>query len=227
VKNILKMLVVVNIFLSTMAFPVLSFTILQEDQANLQPNQKVKQSNHMPGEVIIKFKDDAYSADQLPTWPLDKVSTKSYNFRKVQIALNEKTLPKTAGAIESQTGAGVSMRILWKVTQYIIGEKATWCEKEARQMLFKPLDIDVNSITFDGKTCRDVFFKEEKVKTKEYLDNYFHTTPQALDIMDETADVIKTNCNLPGFGEYLRLKDRRLVIQINGVFFFMEPEVNY
>jgi hypothetical protein len=27
-------------------------------------------------------------------------------------------------------------------------------KKEARKLLFKPLDIDVNSITFDGKRCR-------------------------------------------------------------------------
>jgi hypothetical protein len=46
------------------------------------------------------------------------------------------------------TGAGVSMRVLWTVSQYIIGERAIWGEKEAR----KPLDIDVNYITFNGKT---------------------------------------------------------------------------
>ena len=75
-KNVLKWLVVVSIFLSSMAFPVLSFAILQEDQANLQPNQtasgimstdqskklpkdQVKLSNHIAGEFIIKFKDEA------------------------------------------------------------------------------------------------------------------------------------------------------------------------
>jgi len=126
-----------------------------------------------------------------------------------------------------KAGAGVSMRVLWTVSQYIIGERAIWGEKEARQLLFKPLDIDVNYITFDGKTCRNVVFKKETVKTKEFLENFFHTTPQMLGIEDETIEVIKTNCSLPGFAEYLRLKDRRLVIHINGVFFYLEPAVNY
>ena len=134
---------------------------------------------------------------------------------------NEGTpLPPTAGA-------GVSMRVLWTVSQYIIGKRAIWGEKEARQLLFQPLDIDVNYITFDGKTCRNVVFKKETVKTKEFLENFFHTTPQMLGIEDETIEVIKTNCSLPGFAEYLRLKDRRLVIHINGVFFYLEPAVNY
>ena len=124
-------------------------------------------------------------------------------------------------------GTGVSMRVLWTVSAYIIGERAIWGENEARLLLFQPLDIDANYITFNGKTCRNVTFKKETVKTKGYLENFFHTSPQALGIADETLEVIKTNCDLPGFAEYLRLKDRRLVIRISGVFFYLEPAVNY
>jgi subtilisin family serine protease/N-acetylneuraminic acid mutarotase len=75
-KNVLKMLVAISIFLSSSAFPVSSFAILHEDRVNLHPNQaasgiistdqsrklpedQVKQSNHTPGEFIIKFKDEA------------------------------------------------------------------------------------------------------------------------------------------------------------------------
>ena len=119
------------------------------------------------------------------------------------------------------------MRVLWTVSEYRLGTNAIWGNEEARKLLFKPLDIDANSITFDGKKCSNVTFKKETVKVKEYLDNFFHTTPQTLGIADETVEVIKTNCNLPGFAEYLRLRDRRLVIQINGVFFYLEPAVNY
>jgi hypothetical protein len=125
-------------------------------------------------------------------------------------------------------GAGVSMRVLWTVSEYVIGPNAHWGEKEARQLLFKPLDITATSITFNGKTCRDIItFKKEQIKAKEYLAHAYNTTPQALGIEGETIEVIKTNCNLPGFAEYLRLKDRRLVIQISGVFFYLKPAVNY
>jgi hypothetical protein len=65
------------------------------------------------------------------------------------------------------------------------------------------------------------------VNAKEYLANAYRTTPQALDIKEERIEVVKTNCSLPGFAEYIRLKDRRLIIHLNGVFFYFEPAVNY
>jgi hypothetical protein len=124
-------------------------------------------------------------------------------------------------------GVGVSMRVLWTVSGYRVGRGAVWGEEEARRLLFKPLDMDATTITFDGKTCRDVLFEKETVKAREYLDQLFHTTPQALGIEGEVVERVKTNCDLPGFSEYMRLKDRRIVIHINGVFFYLEPAVNY
>ena len=122
---------------------------------------------------------------------------------------------------------GVSMRVLWTVSEYKVGEGAAWGEEEARKLLFKPLDIDAARITFDGRTCRDVIFQREKVNAKEYVDRAYRTTPQALGIQEEAVEVVKTNCDLPGFAEYIRLKDRRLIIFLNGVFFYFTPAVNY
>ena len=127
----------------------------------------------------------------------------------------------------SAVRGGVSMRVLWTISEYKVGESAVWGEEEARRLLFKPLDIDANKITFDGQTCRDVIFKKEKVNVKEYLDHVYHTTPRTLGIKDEVVEVVKTNCDLPGFAEYMRLRDRRLIIHLNGVFFYFEPAVNY
>jgi hypothetical protein len=135
---------------------------------------------------------------------------------------------KTEGLPSQPTvGGGVSMRVLWTVSEYRVGESAVWGEKEARTLLFKPLDMDATTITFNGKMCSDVIFKKETVKVKEYLDRVFQTTPQALGIEEGFVERVKTNCDLPGFSEYLRLKDRRIVIHINGVFFYLEPAVNY
>lgn len=124
-------------------------------------------------------------------------------------------------------GGGVSVRVLWTVSEYRIGPNAVWGNQEARKLLFKPLDITETTIIFDGKKCSNVIFKKETVNTKKYLDSLFHITPQLLDIEDETVVTIKTDCSLPGFAEYLRLRDRRLVVHINGVFFYLEPMVSY
>jgi len=135
---------------------------------------------------------------------------------------------KTEGLSTPPTvSGGVSMRVLWSISKYIVGENAIWGEQEARTMLFKPLDIDADKITFDGRMCRNVVFEKRMINTKEYLWHIYRTTPQALGIDEEVVEVVKTNCDLPGFAEYIRLKDRRLVIHINGVFFFFEPVVSY
>jgi hypothetical protein len=125
------------------------------------------------------------------------------------------------------TGGGVTMRVLWTVSEFKVAANAAWGKEEGRRLLFKPLDMDANSITFDDKSCRDVIFNKETVKTKEYLDNSFQISPLSLGIRDEAVEIIKTNCDLPGFAEFMRLTDRRLVIHINGVFFFFKPAVTY
>jgi hypothetical protein len=124
-------------------------------------------------------------------------------------------------------GAGDSIRVLWRVTDYKVGKSAVWEKGEAQKLLFKPLDIGATYITFDGKTCRDIVFKKTRVKAEEYLDRVYRTSPRALGIGEEALEVVKTNCDLPGFAEYVRLKDSRLVIHIGGVFFYFEPAVNY
>ena len=137
------------------------------------------------------------------------------------VSINEQS-PPPAGA-----GAGVSTRVLWKVTGYKVGAGAVWGKEEAERMLFKPLDIGSGHITFDGKTCRNVEFKIMTVKADEYFGQAYHLSPRTLGIGEESVEVIKTSCDLPGFADYVRLKDRRLLILVNGVVFYLEPAVNY
>ena len=124
-------------------------------------------------------------------------------------------------------GDGNSMRVLWTVAGYKAGAGAAWSEDEARKMLFKPLDITATSIAFDGKVCREVLFEKEKVTAETYLDRTFHMTPQDLGISNGIMELVKTSCDLPGFAEYLCLPDRRIIIHIHGIFFYLEPAVAY
>jgi len=118
------------------------------------------------------------------------------------------------------------MRVLWTVSAYKIGFGGKWGDDEARSLLFKPLDKRSSSITFNGQTCQGISFQSELVDTKKYLSERYQTTPHMLGIQEETIQVIRTNCQLPGFSEYIRLTDRRLIVWIEGVFFFFEPTVN-
>ncbi|MFH1906404.1 MAG: hypothetical protein ABIL11_03320 [Chloroflexota bacterium] len=121
--------------------------------------------------------------------------------------------------------SGISMRVLWTVSGYVIGKGSAWGEQDAKALLFKPLDMNDTEITFDGQTCNNVNFQQETVNAAEYLSSAWQATPQTLGIEDQELQVFKTNCALPGFQEYMRLDDGRLIVPINGVFFFFEPAV--
>jgi len=117
------------------------------------------------------------------------------------------------------------MRVLWTVSGYVLGERSRWSAQEAKAFLFKPLDITRSEIIFDGRACRGVRFRREEVPAADYLGTAWRVTPQELGIEDREVQVVKTNCDLPGFQEYVRLSDGRLVIHISGAFFFFDPAV--
>lgn len=135
--------------------------------------------------------------------------------------------PNRLEHLASDADGGKTMRVLWTISAYHIGRNATWGKTKAENMLFKPLDINRSSITFNGETCHDVIFKREIVNAQQYLGERYQATSQILNYNENTLEVIKTNCRLPGFSEYMRLRDRRLIVQINGVLFIFDPMVNY
>ena len=122
---------------------------------------------------------------------------------------------------------GISMRVLWTISGYVFRSDFTGDKAAAEAMLFKPLDITDNSITFDGQTCQAVKFQQATQDAAAYLPGAWHTTPQELGIDDQQLQVFTTNCSLPGFGNYVRLGDARLIVPMDGVFYFFEPNRNY
>jgi hypothetical protein len=125
------------------------------------------------------------------------------------------------------SGDGEEARVLWQVSGFVPGPKAAMDRGEADKMLAKPLDISGDRIVFDGKACEGVKFKSTNEPLGKYLKGVYKVAPKELDLADEVIEVIETNCGLPGFREYMRLGDGRLVIQVKGVFFFFAPNVNY
>lgn len=122
---------------------------------------------------------------------------------------------------------GMELKVLWTVSFYHIGKNATLSENEAKNMLFKPLHIDASSITFAGQSCRNITFQSETVDTLPYLSSKYQVEPQVLGYKGATVKVVRTNCQLEGFSEYIRLADRRLVVSIQGVLFIFAPRMDY
>jgi len=140
---------------------------------------------------------------------------------------NKTVMIPTALSDSSASSQPTSIRVLWKVTEYKPGPSSTMKKESADALLFSPLDIDESRITFAGKSCTDVVFQKERLPLGNYLKRVHAASPEAVGLSDQEVEVVKTNCTIPGFGEYFRLPDRRLVIVIDGTFFFLEPAVNY
>ncbi len=140
---------------------------------------------------------------------------------------NMEKIPPDPNPNTSKSQVGDSIRILWTVAGYKTHSAGEWGENEAQALLFKPLDVTSSSITFNGQTCREITFNRKTVDAAPYLSQRWSITSKKLGVSAKTVKVIKTDCQLPGFAEYVQLPDRRLIVRIKGVFFFLEPFVNY
>jgi len=125
------------------------------------------------------------------------------------------------------TGSGEEIRVLWRISGFVSSPAASMDRAEAEAMLAKPLDIRGDRIVFDRKACEGIRFRRTKEKLSAYLERVYKIAPKDLELTDQLIEVVRTDCSLPGFQEYMRLGDRRLVIQVRGVFFFFEPKVTY
>ena len=132
----------------------------------------------------------------------------------------------TSEGVTAHSGE-VSIRVLWTVSGFVFGKDFTGDKQPVQVLLFKPLDINDTAIIFDGQSCQGVSFQEQTVKAVDYLASAWKETPQSLGIDVQELQVFKTDCSLPGFQEYMRLDDGRLIVPINGVFVFFEPTRNY
>jgi len=113
----------------------------------------------------------------------------------------------------------------WNVSRYVPGKVSALSDQEAQALVSMPVDILKNKITFNGKSCQGVTFQTQTVATADYLLENWQITPEALGVQDKEIQVIKTNCDIPGYSEYVRLPNGDLIIAYDGVFFFLNPGV--
>jgi len=122
---------------------------------------------------------------------------------------------------------GKNIRHLWTLETFIAGPYAAMSNEQAKLNIGKPLDMDETRISFANETCSSLtFYRKEDTLSNYYLNaaEYIHSitgNPQ------EVITVIQTHCGIEGFDEFIRLSDRRLIVQIKGVFFVFTPNLNF
>jgi hypothetical protein len=122
---------------------------------------------------------------------------------------------------------GTSIRVLWRITDYVLADSFQGDESKAKDRLFLTLDINENEIYFDGQVCIGVKFLEETADTVDFLSSSWDISPERLGISEfQQIQVFKTNCSLFGFDEYIRISDGRLIVREDDAFFIFEPVFN-
>ncbi len=134
------------------------------------------------------------------------------------------TAPAPAIILPQDESAGI--RILWRVSDYILGKDFSGKEKDLEAWRAQGLDMNDTEIIFNKQVCKGVVFTKEQANAADYLSTRWHESPDSLGIDGIGIEVIKTNCSLFGFAEYLRLDDSRLVVPYSGAWFIFEPNVN-
>lgn len=114
--------------------------------------------------------------------------------------------------------------IHWVATRYVLGQVAGMDETEARAVLSQAVEILPTEIRFQGKTCSNLITRSETFNATDYLVGMWQTTPQQLGIQKNDLQVITTNCDIPGFQEYVLLDGGQLGIWLDGVFFVFDPQ---
>ena len=84
-----------------------------------------------------------------------------------------------------------------------------------------------DSISYGGQSCKGVNFETTVVNAKRHLTTRYGVDPEFLSIGNDQLTVIKTDCDLPGMNEFMKLHNGRLLVFIEGVFIFLEPDVIY
>ena len=110
----------------------------------------------------------------------------------------------------------------WTVTDYKFGGISAWGETESEALLDTIAEIGADSIAFNGQTCEGLTFNSSLLNPVEYFDISFRILPGTIGISQAELEVITTTCDIPGFSEFMRLDNGQLVLNIEGVFFFLD-----
>ena len=119
------------------------------------------------------------------------------------------------------------LRILWTVSQYIENPESQMSFDQIRSYLGKPLDMGESHISFAGKSCEGITIARTPAETQTFLAENFQITAENVAYYNDHLTVFTTDCHLQGFKVFARLRDRRIIVMIQGVVFLLAPNVNY
>ena len=116
--------------------------------------------------------------------------------------------------------------VSWDIFTHYASPIAALSEAEATARYGTPITITADSITFGDQTCTDLTYSGEYLLAGNYFDTFYQFSSQTIYIEPQTPiAIIRTNCDIPGFGEFISLDQgyEQLFINQDGVFYPLYP----
>jgi hypothetical protein len=110
---------------------------------------------------------------------------------------------------------------IWKSSGNIPGPVSAMSAADIDAIMQKTTDIRQDKIDFAGQTCPVTHYTITSQDSASYFQDSYKTSLQQIGIDYPTIEVIKTDCTLPGFGEFVRTPENTLLVDIDGVFFVL------
>ncbi len=116
--------------------------------------------------------------------------------------------------------------VSWDLFTHHASPVSALSEAEATARYGTPVSFTADSITFGDQTCTDVTYSGEYLLAGDYFDTFYQFSSQIIYLERQTPiAIIRTNCNILGFGEFIMLDQgyEQIIINQDGVFFSLFP----
>jgi hypothetical protein len=130
---------------------------------------------------------------------------------------------KAAPAIKGLSSSSIPPTGLWQPFNNIPSPVYGMSEVDITDTMKETIDIRKDKITYKGQTCSVSGYTIKAQDTVQYFQTKYKVAANLFGL-EKTVEVIKTNCTIPGFGEFVRSSADNLIINLDGVFFILNRQ---
>ena len=110
----------------------------------------------------------------------------------------------------------------WVIKNYKMGNFSTMGEDIARTYLGKEVLFHKDLVAIGDEYCMDPIYKIKNVNPVDYLIYQYKTSPKFLDIDKDEIQIVSVISNEQFFYEFIKESEDTIIVNIDGVFFYLE-----
>lgn len=109
----------------------------------------------------------------------------------------------------------------WVIEDYVMGNMSTMDENMAKTYLGKEVLFYKDLVAIGEEYCMSPIYKIKNVDPVDYLIYQYKTSPKLLDIDKEEIQIVSVISNEQFFYEFIKKSEDTVIVNIDGVFFYL------